>query len=157
MSALINLKQSKLIGVKTSIFTIFSAEKYDESAIPMAWQEFFTKVKGAQLETLDIFYGASIPNMSADVPMDYFAGCIVDIDHEVPSGFESVEIPAGEYLCHLHLGPISNLAASYAKAYTETLPSSGREMRPAPHLEIYDSKYDPMSDDYHMQIGMPVN
>jgi predicted transcriptional regulator YdeE len=39
----------------------------------------------------------------------------------------------------------------------ETLPASGKEMRPAPHLEIYNSDKDPMSDDYEMTIAVPVN
>jgi predicted transcriptional regulator YdeE len=157
LSSEIALKQGKLIGVKTSVFTIFNAEKYDQRAIPNAWQEFFSKAKGTQLATSSVFYGASIPSMAADVPMDYFAGSIVDLDTEVPAGFESVEIPAGDYLCYVHTGPISNLAGSYAKAYMETLPGSGREMRPAPHLEIYDPSKNPMADDYEMTIAIPVN
>lgn len=157
MSEVINLKHGKLVGIKTSIFTIFNAEKYDQRAIPTAWQEFFAKAKGSSLGNSSVFYGASIPSMSADVPMDYFAGAIIGADDEVPTGFESVEIPGGNYLIHIHTGPISNLAGSYAKAYMEVLPASGREMRPAPHLEIYDPSKDPMSDDYEMKIAIPVN
>jgi predicted transcriptional regulator YdeE len=39
----------------------------------------------------------------------------------------------------------------------EEVAASGKEMRPAPHLEIYNSQLDPMSDDYTMVIGVPVN
>ena len=157
MSEIINVKQGKLIGIKISVFTIFNQEKYDAKAIPTAWQIFFAKARGTELANTTTFYGASIPSMSMDAPMDYFAGAIVPIDREVPQGFESVEIPAGDYLSIVHSGPITNIASSYQKAYMETLPSSGKEMRPAPHLEIYDSMKDPMAEDYEMSIAVPIN
>ena len=157
MTEVINIKKGLLVGVKTSFYTIFNSEKYDPKAIPTAWQEFFTRAAGTDLANIKTFYGASIASdgMSFDVPMDYFAGTIVDENAEVPSGFESVYIPDGNYLCLMHRGPISNIAASYQKAYTETLPTSGKEMRPAPHLEIYNSEKDPMDDDYQMMIAIP--
>ena len=156
MSKIVNIKHAKLIGVQTSVFTIFNPEKYDAKAIPTAWREFFTKAAGTALTSTELFYGASIPSMSMDEPMQYFAGALMDPSFEVPAGFESVEIPEGEYLTVEHVGPISNIASSYQKAYMETLPASGREMRPAPHLEIYDPKLNPMDADYRMLIGVPV-
>jgi AraC family transcriptional regulator len=95
--------------------------------------------------------------MDLDKPMDYFAGALVDASADVPTGFESVELPEGDYLEVIHTGPITNIAASYQKAYMEEVAASGKEMRPAPHLEIYNSQLDPMSDDYTMVIGVPVN
>lgn len=157
MPDVINIKHGKIVGIKTSVFTIFNQEKYDAKAIPTAWQDFFAKARGAELANTTTFYGASIPSMSMDTPMDYFAGALVAVDTQVPEGFESVEIPEGDYLCHIHSGPITNIAGSYQKAYMETLPASGREMRPAPHLEIYNSMSDPMAEDYEMTIAVPVN
>jgi len=157
MSQVITINKSLLIGVKTFVFTIFNQEKYDPKAIPGAWQEFFSRAAGTDLVKDGTYYGVSIPNMSLDAPMEYFAGVLVDENVEVPSGFESVDIPAGNYLGHLHTGPITNIAFSYQKAYMETLPNSGNEMRPAPHLEIYISDKDPMAEDYQMTIGIPIN
>ena len=156
MSEMINIKPGKLVGIHTSLFTIFNAEKYDAALIPTAWQEFFQKAADSELTHGHTFYGASIPSMSFDVPIDYFAGAIVDSDFEVPEGFESVDIPGGNYLCIKHSGPIANIAGSYAKAYMEVLPASGNEMRLAPHLEIYNSEKDPSSEDYSMLIGVPI-
>jgi predicted transcriptional regulator YdeE len=153
----ITIAGGKIVGVRTSIFTIFNPEKYDAQAIPSAWQEFFAKARGSELANTQTFYGASIPSMAADVPMDYYAGVIVDASTFVPAGFESYDIPAGDYLAVTHTGPITELAASYQKAYMQALGESGKEMRPAPHLEIYNSQLDPMSVDYTMVIGVPVN
>ena len=157
MTEILNFKHGKIVGVRTSVFTIFNQEKYDPKAIPTAWQEFFAKSAGTDLGKADSFYGASIPSMSMDAPMDYFAGALVDSDAEVPAGFESVEIPEGAYLAVPHVGPITNIAASYQKAYMEALEASGKEMRPAPHLEIYNPALNPMADDYQMTIGVPIN
>lgn len=150
------LNGGKIVGVRTSIFTIFNQEKYDAQAIPTAWQEFFRNSQGTDLVKGSTFYGASIPSMSLDTPMDYFAGALVDQEYEVPAGMESVDIPAGDYLEVTHSGPITNIAASYQNAYMVALGESGRQMRPAPHLEIYNSQLDPMSDGYEMIIAVPV-
>ena len=157
MSEIISIPVGKIVGVRTSVFTIFNLDKYDPKAIPTAWQEFFAKAAGSEVANSKTFYGASIPSMSMDKPMDYFAGAFVDPDAAVPSGMESVAIPHGAYLAVKHLGPISNIAASYQKAYMEALVASGKEMRTAPHLEIYNLQLNPMADDYQMIIGVPIN
>lgn len=157
MTEILNVKHGKIVGVRTSVFTIFNQEKYDPKAIPTAWQEFFVKASGTNLGKASSFYGASIPSMSMDVPMDYFAGALVDLDTEVPSSLESVEIPEGAYLAVTHQGPITNIATSYQKAYMHDLGASGKEMRPAPHLEVYNPALNPMADDYQMIIGIPIN
>ena len=156
MASIINIPGGKIVGVRTSIFTIFHPEKYDPKAIPSAWQEFFQKAKELNLGNTVTFYGASIPSMALDTPMDYFAGALLDSHHEVPEGFESVDLPSGEYLGITHVGPITNIATSYQKAYMEALAASGKEMRSAPHLEIYNSELNPMADDYQMTIAIPV-
>ena len=157
MTEILNFKHGKIVGVRTSVFTIFNQEKYDPKAIPAAWQEFFAKSAGSDLSKAGTFYGASIPSMSMDAPMDYFAGALVDLDAEVSAGFENIEIPDGAYLAVPHVGPITNIAASYQSAYMEALGASGKEMRPAPHLEIYNPALNPMADDYQMIIGIPRN
>ena len=156
MNRVITIKGGKIVGIRTSIFTIFNQEKYDPRAIPGAWQSFFEKAAQLNLGDIHTFYGASIPSMSLDTPMDYFAGALVESKLSIPENFESVEIPTGNYLEVIHRGPITSLAASYQKAYMEALGASGKTMRPAPHLEIYNSQLNPMADDYEMVIAVPV-
>lgn len=157
MTEIINISGGKIVGVRTSVFTIFNQERYDSQAIPTAWQDFFEKSEGMDLGHVEMFYGAAVPSMSLEVPMDYFAGALVSLECAVPGGMESVEIPRGLYLAVTHLGPISTIADSYQKAYMESLGASGREMRSAPHLEIYMPNLNPMADDYEMKICIPVN
>lgn len=157
MSELIRIKNGILVGIRTSIFTIFNPEKYDKNAIPETWQQFFKMAAGTKLLETNTFYGASIPSMSMDEPMDYLAGAIMEINFKIPAGFETVEIPGGNYLKVVHSGPISNIATTYKIAYMEALPASGKEMRPAPHLEIYNSMMNPMDADYEIFIGIPIS
>jgi predicted transcriptional regulator YdeE len=157
MSKIENIAGGKLVGIKTATFTIFNQEKYDPKVIPTAWKEFFSKYQGSGLPASKVFYSAAIPNMSMDIPMDYYAGIIVDEGTPVPAGFESVVIPTGNYLCVTHNGPITELAQTFGKAYGAELPASGKEMRNAPHLEIYNSDKDPMDPAYSMEVAIPVN
>lgn len=156
MSEVREIQGGKLVGVKTSVFTIFNQEKYDPMAIPAAWREFFSQI--SQLPQLNSpqYFGATIPNMSFDAPMDYFAGAIVSEDVEVPAGFEFVAVPTGNYFVFEHSGSIMNIAASYQSAYAVEFPAASLEMRPAPHLELYRPELDPMSENYTMEIAIPV-
>lgn len=150
------ISTGKIVGVETSFFTIMNPEKYDPRAIPTAWQEFFALYRDSSLPKTSTFYGASIPNNSIDAPMQYFAGILVDDSVETPEGFVDVQLPAGDYFCSTHVGPVTELAATYGRAYGVELPASGKEMRGAPHLEIYESDKDPMAADYEMVIAIPV-
>ena len=157
MSQIREIPAGKVIGIKTSFFTIMNAEKYDAKVIPSAWQSFFAQYHSSALPRRNAFYGAVVPSESIDVPMTYVAGVLVDSNTEVPEGFASVDIPAGKYFCAKHLGPMVNLAPSYGNAYGVEFPASGLDMRPAPHLEIYESDKEPMDSDYEFIIAIPVN
>ena len=157
MSQIREVPAGKVVGIKTSFFTIMNPEKYDERAIPGAWQSFFKQYRSSGLPQLNAFYGAVVPSDSMDIPMTYVAGVLVDANTEVPEGFESVDIAAGKYFCSKHVGPMVNLGPSYGNAYGVEFPNSGLEMRPAPHLEIYESDKEPMDSDYEFIIAIPVN
>ena len=47
------------------------------------------------------------------------------------------EIPAGEYACYVHEGPLEKLHATYLKLQGEWLPHSGRALKALPSVEIY--------------------
>ena len=156
MSETRKIEGGKLIGIKTSIFTIFNQEKHDPKAIQQTWSTFFEKYRQSELPAETIFYSAAIPSMALDVPMDFYVGAIFPESTEVPSGFDSVTIPTGNYLCVAHRGPITNLAATFAQAYGVDLPAAKVEMRNAPHLEIYNSDKDPMAEDYSLDLAIPI-
>lgn len=157
MGEIINVNGGKLIATKTSIFSIFNQEKYDPRAIPTAWQDFFGLYRSAGLPSSTTFYGAVIPSLSLDVPMDYYAGILLPEGTQTPEGFVALDMQPGDYFSVTHKGAITEIAGSYVRAYGAEFPSAGLEMRNAPHLEIYHSDKDPMSADYEMSIAIPVN
>ena len=150
------ISAGKIVGIETSFFTIMNPEKYDPQTIPAAWQKFFALYNTSSLPKTNTFYGAAVPNNSMDIPMQYFAGVLVDDSTPTPDGFAELAMPAGNYFCSTHTGPITDLGASYGRAYGVELPASGKAMRGAPHLEIYESDKDPMAADYEMVIAIPV-
>lgn len=156
MSEVRKIAGGKLIGIKTSIFTIFNVEKYDAKLIQQTWSSFFEKYRQSNLPAETTFYSAAFPSMAADVPMDFYVGAIFAESEEVPSGFDSVAIPGGNYLCVTHNGPITNVATTFTQAYGVELPAAKVEMRNAPHLEIYNSDKDPMAEDYSLDLAIPI-
>lgn len=157
MSEIIEIPGGKIVGVKTSIFSIMNQEKYDPSAIPAAWQKFYAKLSESGIAEQSSLYGITIPSNDFNSPMDHYVGALIDRAQPTPAGYVEYEFPAGSYFCVTHSGPISGLGDSYGVAYGQEFPAAGLEMRVAPHIEIYDPSKDPMSADYKMLIGIPIN
>ena len=129
---------------------------YDPTAIPTAWQKFWTQFPKADLPGNNQAWGVSTPIEGSNGKLHYLAGVEVNADYVAPEGFEIRVVPDGNYLDVTHVGPITALAQSYGEAYGVVLPQSGHQMREAAHLELYDAMLNPMADDYTMGILIPV-
>jgi predicted transcriptional regulator YdeE len=152
----INHPQRVVCGIAVEIYSIMITDLYDPSAIPGAWKKFWSEFPKQSLPGNSAAYGVSNPIQSEPGKLHHVAGVEVDADFVAPAGFEITTIPAGKYLSLDHVGSIMELAPSYAQAYGVVFPSTGLEMREGPHLEIYDSTLDPMTDSYSMGIAIPV-
>ena len=151
------LTEKVICGVAVDIYSIMIADQYDPKAIPTAWQQFWREFPKESLPSDSKAYGVSFPIVSEPGKLHYVAGVEVAKGFNAPTDFEICVIPHGNYLHIDHVGSIMNLAPSYGEAYGVEFPKAGLEMRPAPHLELYDSSLDPMTDDYKMGILIPVN
>ena len=143
-------------GVAVDIYSIVIPDLYDPTAIPAAWQQFWTQFPKADLPSNNEAWGVSTPIEGTQGKLHYIAGVQVKAGYVEPEGFELVTIPAGNYLDVTHVGSISTLAQSYGEAYGVVLPATGLEMRAGQHLEKYDAMLNPMEDDYEMGILIPV-
>lgn len=148
--------EKTICGVAIDIYSIMITDKYDPKAIPNAWQQFWKEFPKESMPSDSKAYGVSFPIESEPGKLHYVAGVEVATDFKAPAGFETCVIPAGNYLHLEHQGNIMNLAPSYGEAYGVEFPKAGLEMRPAPHLELYNSELDPMTDEYKMGILIPV-
>ena len=146
-----------ICGVPVDIHSIMITDLYDPTAIPTAWQKFWAQFPKADLPGNNQAWGVSTPIEGSQGKLHYVAGVEVSRDFVAPAGFETCTIPSGNYYHLEHQGSISELAQSYGEAYGVEFPKAGLEMRPAPHLELYDANLNPMADDYSMGILIPVN
>ena len=152
----ISFNEKTICGVSVDIYSIMIADQYDPKAIPSAWQQFWKNFPKASIPSDSKAYGVSFPIETEPGKLHYVAGVEVTKNFNAIAGFEICAIPAGNYLNLEHVGNIMDLAPSYGEAYGVEFPKTGLEMRPAPHLELYDSKLDPMSDNYKMGILIPI-
>jgi AraC family transcriptional regulator len=132
--------------------------KYEESVLPALWEDFWAVFPKLGIKTTGKCFGVAIPLDQTTNPgkTRYMAG--VEFDRGVPHGldFNSLIVPAGNYVRFTHRGLMETLKESYVTAYTEWFPSLNMEMRNAPHLEVYDERFIPTSPKCEMDILIPV-
>lgn len=145
-----------ICGAPTDLYSIMISDLYDPTAIPNAWKKFWTEFPKNDMPEGSQSFGVVTPIDGTSGKLHYVAGVEVSAGYVAPEGFEITTIPAGDYLEVVHVGNIESLAPSYGEAYGAVFPSSGLEMREAPHIELYDSALNPMADDYEMGILIPV-
>ena len=121
-----------------------------------SWQKFWKEFPKESVPADSSAYGVSYPITTEPGKLHYVAGVEVSKDFVAPEGFEICTIPSGNYYHLEHQGNISELAQSYGEAYGNEFPKAGLEMRPAPHLELYDANLNPTSDEFSMGILIPV-
>jgi AraC family transcriptional regulator len=145
-----------ICGAPTDLYSIMISDLYDPTAIPNAWKKFWTEFPKSDMPEGHQAFGVVTPIDGTSGKLHYVAGVEVSVGYVAPEGFELTTIPAGNYLEVVHVGNIESLAPSYGEAYGAVFPSSGLEMREAPHIELYNASLNPMADDYEMGILIPV-
>lgn len=131
---------------------------YEDSLLPELWEEFWSIFPKLGVRSTGTCFGVAIPLDQNTDPgkIKYLAG--VEFKRGVPPGleFKTVVVPAGKYVRYIHKGSMDNLKESYIDAYTNWFPKTQMEMRNAPHLELYDERFDPTSNKCEMDILIPV-
>lgn len=88
--------------------------------------------------------------------MDY--ACVVEVGNfdDVPDGMISAEIPEAYYAVFTHKGPISKFMKTIRYVFGEWLPNSEYTLNGSPELEVYDERFDPVSEESECDICLPV-
>jgi AraC family transcriptional regulator len=147
------LASTTVVGVSGVFISGLSPDTDAHSVIPQLWVRL--------METAgDDFHRAhwSVGVMSdAEVgKMNYLAGMrLSDLD-EPRTGMDVVDIPGGKFVACEHVGLIDSLGATTRWFYGEYLPNSTWKIRNGYHLEIYDERFNPDSNDSVMLICAPV-
>jgi AraC family transcriptional regulator len=103
----------------------------------------------------EVTYGVITGDMDM-TNLHYIAGAEVEPGDKMPEGMETVEVVEGNYAAFTHEGSLQNLRQTMQTIYQDSLPQSGLTMRDAPHLELYDDRFDPSSPASQFDILVPV-
>lgn len=122
--------------------------------IPALWPRFVARIgEIAQPAEDRVTYGV----MRHEPPdaLYYLAAIAVRSADKVPSGMESLVLPASTYATFRY--PLSDLGRGFGEIFNEWLPSSGYVQLPGqPLFERYDEAFCPEKPESLVEIGIPV-
>jgi len=121
--------------------------------IPKLWSVFDESVKHIKKRVGGVTYGVCHNRSHGE--FDYMAGVEVPSKGDVPSNFESVELPAHHYAVFPHYGPVQALEQTYERIMFEWLPHSGYKVAGA-DFERYSADFDGRKGTGTVEIWLPV-
>ena len=156
------LPQFEVVGLGTKFISILSPEKNNHIVIPKLWDEYLSRQKEITSRAKPYDLGVCIPvgnDMLKAHPDECFYLACTEVKNfkDVPKGMITKSIPAGEYAVFTHKGPLSKLDHTMNYIYGSWLPKSGRKLREAPDLELYDQRFNPNSERSEFDIYIPIS
>jgi AraC family transcriptional regulator len=157
----IQLPEKKIVGLGTKFISILSPDKNNFSTIPPLWQKFMRQISKIPHKAGDTCFGLveSLPGnerKSHKDEMFYVAGAEVTDFGAVPAGMLQRTIPAGRFATFTFKGKLDGLEQTMNAIYGTWLPKSKVKLRDAAHLEFYDRRFIPGSDQSEFDILLPV-
>lgn len=155
------LPKFNVMGLGTNFISILSPEKNNHIVIPKLWDAYISRKDEIVNRVKPIDMGICMPvsNDSQKSHPDecfYLACTEVKDSKNIPEGMIIKAIPSGEYAVFTHKGPLSKLDHTMNYIYGAWLPKSGRKLREAPDLELYDERFNPDSDQSEFDIYIPT-
>lgn len=86
----------------------------------------------------------------------YFASVPVFSLETVPEGMVACEIPAATYAKFTHKGPIADIKHTVEYIWGTWIPESGYELQDAVDFELYDDRFDPVTESGEVDIFVPI-
>lgn len=154
-----HLGAMRLIGIPTDFLGLMAAEPNGDEVIPALWGKVFDQLESVEEFEFGWAVGVMVPSQGSDPAsgqMEYFAGLVADYPPDEHPGMQVREIAASDYLICEHLGSLDELGETTRWFYSEYLPTSGYTPKFAPHLEVYDERFDPDSHESVVMICVPV-
>lgn len=156
------LPEFKVMGLGVNFISILSPEKNNHLVIPKLWDVFLSRKQEIVHRVHAADFGICMPlsnELQKSHPDEcfYLACAEVNDVNNVPTGMITKTVPPGEYAIFTHKGPLNKLDHTMNYIYGAWLPKSGRKLREAPDLELYDERFNPESDHSEFDIYIPVN
>jgi AraC family transcriptional regulator len=129
--------------------------------IPQLWHELMQQIDQIKNRPNQHCIGLveAMPKGEANSRSDelfYIAGAEVKDFEGAPKEMLQRTIPAGRYARFTHHGKLDRLEQTMNYIYGSWLPESKMPLRNAPHLELYDERFDIGSDQSEFDILLPV-
>lgn len=143
-----------LVGVSGQFTSDLQANPDSHLVIPRLWDQLMEKTGHALSES---HWAVGVMSEVEGSPkMNYLAAVRLEDNGDQSVGLETLDLPGGSYLACEHVGSLATLGETTAWFYSQYLPSSGVQLRDGYHLEIYDERFDPDSDNTTVLICAPV-
>jgi predicted transcriptional regulator YdeE len=150
----VELPAMRLVGVSCLFIGAIYENSDAHEKIPAAWHTFGHLASDNALSTewsLGVMTGSDEPGK-----MEYVACVPGDASGIVPEGMTEVTLDASAYVGCEHVGSLDSFSKTTAWFYSDYLPSSEHQVIEAPHLEIYDERFNPESPTSVVTICAPI-
>ena len=97
--------------------------------------------------------GYSFENFDPAAEFDKWAAAEVSEPNE---GFETLEVPGGEYAVFIHHGTAAEAPRTFRHIFGEWLPASGFQLDARPHFEILPRGYNPFDRTAKEEVWIPI-
>ena len=154
-----SLPAMTLVGYAEDFVSAMVPDSDASEVIPEIWGTVFDLLEEADEFEFGWAVGVISPSQDrAPKPgqLKYFAGLVTDGIPESHPGLEVVKLESSNYLVCEHLGSLDELAETTKWFYDEYLPTAGFNVIDGPHLEVYDERFDPDSDQSVVMICAPI-
>jgi AraC family transcriptional regulator len=158
----IELPEKKVVGLGTKFISILSPQKNNSTVIPRLWHQFVNQEATIKRKAGGPSYGLveMLPESAGKSNKDemFYIACVEVTEFDsVPAGMVQRVIPAGKYAVFTHTGKLDRLEQTMKGIYITWLANSGIKLRKAPHLELYDHRFNLGADNSEFDILLAVN
>lgn len=154
-----HLPAMTLVGLSGQFVSVLAPNHNADDAIPQLWGSVFDALDDADEFEFGWAVGLILPSSEPNAEpgqMEYFAGLVVDSQPDELGSLEVRQIKESNYVVCEHLGSLDELAETTKWFYEEYLPSAGFAEKVAPHIEVYDERFDPESSESVVMICAPI-
>lgn len=156
-----NIEEIKMIGMKKKFISVLSTEKNNHIVIPELWDQYLKNENKIKYKKSSTRIGICMPLNDNEVKSHsdeclYLAGTEVTNIEDVPKDMVAQIVPAGNYAIFTHKGSLDQIGYTINYIYGSWLPKSGRKLREAPDLEVYDERFNFDSTNSEVDIYIPI-
>lgn len=154
------MNEMKIVGVSGRFISVLSPEKDNLVVIPKLWGQYIPRrheIKNAK-SAINLGVCQEVPAEEKSRPDEcmYIAATEVTSFENLPEGMQSFTIPAGEYAVFTHKGSLEKFEHTLNYIYGSWLPKSGKKLRHAPDIELYDHRFNLNDEKSEIDIYIPI-